>query len=90
MGVRIRQNGFVFDPKSHESLALALRTLSTAPALREVMGKASRVIIGNFSCNVFARNALLAARAAMGEKVSSPRALSPAEQAVGVPSGLAP
>jgi glycosyltransferase involved in cell wall biosynthesis len=87
-GVRIRQNGCVFNPNSHESLAQALLVLAAAPVLREVMGKASRVIIGNFSCDVFARNALLAARAAMGEIVSVPPAFSPAEQAVGAASGL--
>jgi peptidoglycan/LPS O-acetylase OafA/YrhL len=88
MGRRIRQNGFVFNPKSYESLAEALLVLASAPALREIMGRASRRIVENFSCAAFARNALLAARTANGESVSPLRDASPSEQAVGVTSGL--
>ncbi len=64
---RIRQNGFLFNPASPQSLASALMVLQAVPEIRENMGKASRVLIGQFSCENFARNALLAARAAMGD-----------------------
>ena len=37
---RIRQNGFLFDPKSVQLLANALIILEAAPAIRENMGKA--------------------------------------------------
>ena len=86
--VGIRQNGFVFDPGSSESLARALLALASDPALREVMGQASRVLVENFSCAAFARNALMAARAANGEMVSSQPAFSSAGQPVGAASGL--
>jgi len=83
---RIRQNGFVFNPNSVESLADTLIVLESSPAIRESMGGAGRAIIGSFSCDVFARNALLAARAAMGEEVSSTPDSPPVEQ----PAGAAP
>jgi hypothetical protein len=54
----------VFEPTSASSLGVTLSTLATSPALRKVMGEASRTIIEDFSCEVFARNALLATRAA--------------------------
>lgn len=63
---RIRQNGFVFNPRSAQSLANALTLLESAPDLRRRMGQASRVIIEKFSCDNFARNALAAVRAATG------------------------
>ncbi|MGC9943346.1 MAG: glycosyltransferase family 4 protein [Verrucomicrobiota bacterium] len=63
----IRQNGFVFDPRSHESLAKALSALASSSALRNVMGASSRMVVENFSCDQFACNALRAARVAMGE-----------------------
>jgi 1,2-diacylglycerol 3-alpha-glucosyltransferase len=63
----IRQNGFVFDPDSHESLAKALSALASSSALRNVMGASSRMVVENFSCDQFACNALRAARVAMGE-----------------------
>jgi glycosyltransferase involved in cell wall biosynthesis len=87
IGAGVRQNGFVFDPKSAESLAQALLTLALAPALREVMGKASQGIVRSFSCDVFARNALLAARAANGERVFPTSYFSRAEQPAGAVSG---
>ena len=62
---RIRQNGFLFNPKSAQSLANALIVLAASPRIRETMGKASRRIIDRFSCENFAANALLAARAAV-------------------------
>jgi glycosyltransferase involved in cell wall biosynthesis len=61
---RLRQNGFVFNPQSPESLADVLLALESAPALREIMGQASRRIVEHFSCANFARNALRAAQAA--------------------------
>jgi glycosyltransferase involved in cell wall biosynthesis len=62
---RIRQNGFVFNPASAGSLAEALLALESAPALRKIMGRASQRIVEKFSCENFARNALLAAQAAL-------------------------
>jgi 1,2-diacylglycerol 3-alpha-glucosyltransferase len=63
---RVRQNGFVFDPGSVESLTEVLLALDSDPELRQAMGRASQSIIDDFSCEKFARNALLAAQAAMG------------------------
>ncbi len=64
---RIRQNGFVFDPESVASLAEALEALDSDPILRQNMAEASRLIISEFSCEVFARNALLAAQSALAD-----------------------
>ena len=61
----IRQNGFLFNPKSVQSLANALIILEALPEIREKMGSASQRIVERFSCENFAANALLAARAAM-------------------------
>jgi glycosyltransferase involved in cell wall biosynthesis len=65
----IRQNGFLFDPQSIRELTDALILLETAPEIREIMGGASRQIIGHFSCETFATNALLAANAALARSV---------------------
>jgi 1,2-diacylglycerol 3-alpha-glucosyltransferase len=62
---RLRQNGFVFDPKSVGSLADALLVLDADSTLRQNMGEASHSIVQDFSCEKFARNALLAASTAM-------------------------
>ena len=64
---RIRQNGFVFNPRSAQSLANAFILLECAPELRQKMGQASRRVIENFSCDNFARNALAAVRAATSD-----------------------
>jgi glycosyltransferase involved in cell wall biosynthesis len=64
---KIRRNGFVFDPKSSDELANALRLLSNFSKMRTAMGRSSRSIVENFSCENFGRQALLAARAAMGQ-----------------------
>jgi glycosyltransferase involved in cell wall biosynthesis len=61
----IRQNGFVFDPRSVASLTDALLTLDADPALRQTMGQAGRLIVEDFSCEKFARSALLAASQAL-------------------------
>ena len=61
----IRQNGFLFNPKSVESLANALIILEASPEIRKKMGQASRQVIERFSCENFAANALLAANAAL-------------------------
>jgi glycosyltransferase involved in cell wall biosynthesis len=61
----IRQNGFSFNPTSVQSLANALIILEGVPEIRENMGQASRRIVERFSCENFATNALLAARAAL-------------------------
>lgn len=60
-----RQNGFVFDPGSVTALAESLLALDGDPGLRQQMGQASRSIIQDFSCDAFARNALLAAQVAL-------------------------
>ena len=70
MAGRIRQNGFVFNPHSAQSLANALTLLESVPGLRPQMSDASRVIIQKFSCGNFARNALAAVRAAMGNSAA--------------------
>jgi glycosyltransferase involved in cell wall biosynthesis len=62
---KAHSNGFVFDPQSCDELAAAMVLLNANPDMRERMGKASNRIIEKFSCDVFAENALLAARAAM-------------------------
>jgi glycosyltransferase involved in cell wall biosynthesis len=61
----IRQNGFVFDPKSVPSLTDALLALDADPALRQAMGQAGRLIVGDFSCEKFAHGALNAANTAL-------------------------
>ena len=66
----IRQNGFVFDPESVESLANIMIILSANPRLRNFMGQNSRTIIEQFSCENFAKNALLAVHVANGERVA--------------------
>jgi 1,2-diacylglycerol 3-alpha-glucosyltransferase len=68
----IRQNGFVFDPKSVASLTDALLTLDADPALRQAMGQAARVIVEDFSCEKFARSALLAAKTALSRGLPAP------------------
>jgi 1,2-diacylglycerol 3-alpha-glucosyltransferase len=73
MAGRIRRNGFVFNPRSAQSLANALTLLDSVPELRQQMGEASRVIVERYSCGNFACNALAAVRAAMGNSpVPSP------------------
>jgi 1,2-diacylglycerol 3-alpha-glucosyltransferase len=84
----IRQNGFVFDPNSSESLAAALLALASAPALRAAMGEMSRTIVENFSCDNFARNALRAASVAMGENPAHLPDLTPAGETMGMDSKL--
>jgi glycosyltransferase involved in cell wall biosynthesis len=67
----LRRNGFIFQPHSVDELATILGLLESQPALRQAMGAVSREIVEKFSCNIFARNALLAARAAMGDNTTS-------------------
>lgn len=65
-----RSNGFVFDPRSSDALSEALRRIadplnpqrSTLNAA--AMGRRSREIVGKFSCENFAQQALRAAEAA--------------------------
>ncbi len=73
----IRPNGFVFDPESVETLASALLVLVSNPALRTVMGQNSRVVVDQFSCQNFAKKALLAARAALDGKIIPGKAAQP-------------
>jgi 1,2-diacylglycerol 3-alpha-glucosyltransferase len=61
----IRKNGFLFDPRSAQTLAGALLALESSTSLRAAMGSASGRIAEKFSCGNFAENALRAAHAAM-------------------------
>jgi 1,2-diacylglycerol 3-alpha-glucosyltransferase len=65
LAASVRQNGFVFDPKSVASLTDALLALDSDAALRTTMSQAGQSIIQEFSCEKFARSALLAAQTAM-------------------------
>jgi glycosyltransferase involved in cell wall biosynthesis len=61
-----RSNGYVFDPSSPAALAEALtRVALSSPSALEGMGVSSREIVSRYSCEEFARKALLAARAAL-------------------------
>jgi glycosyltransferase involved in cell wall biosynthesis len=62
---RVRQNGFVFDPFAVESLTDSLLVLDSDAPLSTAMGRASRLIVEDFSCEKFAQNALLAAQTAL-------------------------
>jgi glycosyltransferase involved in cell wall biosynthesis len=64
----VRENGFVFDPKSSHQLNLIMQWLEANPRCRAAMGKASRRIVEKFSCEKFAVNALLAANAALMQR----------------------
>jgi glycosyltransferase involved in cell wall biosynthesis len=86
----LRQNGFVFNPTAPESLAAALLDLTTHPDLRAVMGQSSRRIVEKFSCDNFARNALFAARVAMGEDPSLLKDEFPDGKPVALDSRLIP
>ena len=68
---KLRRNGFVFDPHSVAELSEALTLLASQPEMRKIMGQSSRAIVAKFSCENFARNALLAARTALGTRDSS-------------------
>jgi glycosyltransferase involved in cell wall biosynthesis len=65
---KVRENGFVFDPKSSHQLNLIMQWLEANPRCRAAMGKASRRIVEKFSCEKFAVNALLAANAALMQR----------------------
>jgi hypothetical protein len=69
----IRQNGFVIDPKSVASLADALLALDADPELGKAMGQAGRLIVEDFSCEKFARSALLAAQIALNRGLREPQ-----------------
>ena len=63
---QLRKNGFVFDPQCARELSLALLTIESMP-VHSAMGQAGRRIVQKFSCDNFSKNALLAARVAVGE-----------------------
>jgi len=79
----IRQNGFVFDPESVESLAHALLVLWSNPILRRVMGQNSRNRVDQFSCQNFAKKALLAVHAALDRKIIPSKTTKPVSIDVG-------
>jgi len=66
---KVRDNGFVINPKSSQELGRALLWLEASPRARAAMGKASRRIVEKFSCENFARNALLAANGTLVQKL---------------------
>jgi len=69
----IRENGFVFDSTCSDELSRILVLLESCGNLRTSMGRASRQIINKFSCENFAKNALLAAEAAMARPLGGRR-----------------
>jgi len=69
MSRNLRRNGFLFDPHSVDELAEILSLLESQTALRRALGTASREIVGKFSCEKFAENALHAAQVALGTGV---------------------
>ena len=73
--LELRSNGFVFDPRSSDALATALRCIADQKTKRlrdeetdgvTEMGKRSREIVAKFSSENFARQAMRAAEAARG------------------------
>ncbi len=65
----LHSNGFVFDPTSVEALTQAFcRLASLQPAELIQMGQQSLEIVSRFSCQEFARKALLAADAALARR----------------------
>jgi hypothetical protein len=87
---RIRKSGFVFNPHSPDLLADALLFLEGASDVRQQMGQSSRELVRQFSCDNFARKALLAARAALGLHGSPVPVASPAETSVDLVGKLLP
>lgn len=64
--VEERGNGYVFDPTSPAALAEALSRIAVASSVhKERMAVSSREIVSRYSCEEFARKALLAAGAAL-------------------------
>jgi glycosyltransferase involved in cell wall biosynthesis len=63
--VKMRRNGFIFDPDSSEELSRQLELLIAKPGLRELMAAESRKIVVNFSPENFTRQAIAAAEHAM-------------------------
>jgi glycosyltransferase involved in cell wall biosynthesis len=66
LGQMVRQNGFAFNPNSSDELSRVLQFLEFSSEIRSAMGEASWRVVEGFSCENFARNALLAASAALG------------------------
>lgn len=59
-----QRNGFLFDPDSSSELALHLEYLTRNPKQAEAMGRNSVERIRKWGCHTFAKNAILAAKAA--------------------------
>jgi 1,2-diacylglycerol 3-alpha-glucosyltransferase len=74
---QIRENGFVFDPESSDELSRVLQFFGSGCETRTAMGQASRRIVEKFSCENFAKNALLAVEAALGLGSSSAPQVAP-------------
>jgi len=73
---RLRENGFTFAPASSGELCRIFLSLASSMEMRKSMGKASRRIVENYSCETFARNALRAIEAATNKTVSDPGSAS--------------
>jgi glycosyltransferase involved in cell wall biosynthesis len=84
------QDGFVFDPNSVESLAAALFDLAIHPELCVAMGQSGRQVVETVSCENFARNALNAARVAIGEDPSQITSATAGMEPLGLDSRLLP
>ena len=54
--------------------------LERAPALRQQMGESSYKLVSQFSCENFARKALLSAQSAMGNSLLIPDHADPSEE----------
>jgi glycosyltransferase involved in cell wall biosynthesis len=67
--IREGVNGFTFDPSDVEELAQLMLKLSTLNSEHStMMGDASRDIISRWGCDNFAKNAMRAAEAALGQQ----------------------
>jgi glycosyltransferase involved in cell wall biosynthesis len=67
LALKVRRNGFLFNPRSAEELSRALLVFESSANLRALMGAESRRIVERFSCENFARNAMRAVEAALGK-----------------------
>jgi len=78
LALKVRQNGFVFNPRSADELSRALLVLEGSARLRSLMAAESRRIVDKFSCENFALNAMRAVEAALGKAPCLRSATAPA------------
>jgi glycosyltransferase involved in cell wall biosynthesis len=67
LALKVRQNGFLFNPRSAEELSRVLMEFEASSRLRVLMGAESQRIVEKFSCANFARNAMRAVEAAQSK-----------------------